>query len=139
MQSRFAHIVRWLAGCCATAAFVASTGCDSGEIGSVSGTLTRKDGTSLPRARVVARSSETGKSAYGTTDESGRYALGIASEGDGVPPGNYDVVILEDLGDPDNRRRPTVSAKYREPSTSGIRLSVESGESVELNARLDPP
>lgn len=116
------------------AATVHVAGCARSEHGSIEGTLTRPDGTPLASARVVARSSETGATAYGTTDEKGSFNFG-----DEIAPGNYDISILEDRGDPDNRRSPTISAKYRDASTAHIRISVKPGEAAELKLTLDPP
>jgi Carboxypeptidase regulatory-like domain len=98
----------------------------------------RKDGTPLANARVVARSAETGKSAFGETDGQGRFELGGEIEGDGIPPGDYYVTIIEDTGDENQRRPATIAAKYRNADSSGLRLSVKAGESSELNATLDP-
>ena len=116
-----------------------STGCGNPERATVSGTLLRKDGTPLAGARVIARSNETGKAGYGQTDGHGRFELGVAEESDGIPPGDYYVVIVEDRGDEHNRRPPTIAAKYRNPSTSGLALTVKAGENAELNATLEPP
>jgi hypothetical protein len=114
-------------------------GCGASDRGGVIGTVLQKGGTPLAAARVVARSAETGLSAYGTTDADGKFVLKGDEQSDGIPAGNYDVVILEDRGDPDARRPPTIAAKYRDPATSGLRLSVEAGESNELSLTLDPP
>lgn len=116
------------------------TGCSrQGERGHVTGTLQTHGGTPLPGANVVATSGETGKSAHGTTDQAGHFELGMAAKGDGIPLGNYNIGIAEDRGDPDNRRPPTIATKYRDPATSGIKLTVSAGESKELNLKLDPP
>jgi hypothetical protein len=114
-------------------------GCGRSDRATVSGTLVRKDGTPLVRARVIATSAESGKSAYGQTDESGEFELGISEAGDGVPPGEYTVVILENRGDAEVPPPATISKKYRDRSKSGINLSVEAGDSEQLQLRLDPP
>jgi hypothetical protein len=80
---------------------------------------------------------DTGKSAYGTADSEGRFTLRSDAEEDGVPPGNYDIVVLEDRGDPDSRRRPTIAAKYRDPATSGLKVNVGAGEATEATFTLD--
>jgi hypothetical protein len=113
-------------------------GCGASDRGRVSGTVLRKDGTPLATARVIARSTETGLTVYGTTDSDGKFALSGDEQSDGIPAGDYDVVILEDRGNPDERRPPSIAAKYRDPATSGLTLSVEAGESKELNLTLDP-
>jgi hypothetical protein len=87
----------------------------------------------------VATAKETGKSAYGRTDDAGHFELGVGENGDSIPPGNYDVIIVEDRGDPDNRRPPAIAAKYGDARTSGLQVSVEEGETNQLNVTLDPP
>ncbi len=128
----------WLAA--ALTAVCIDAGCArQGDRGSVTGTLQTSNGTSLQGANVIATSSETGKSAQGTTDQAGHFELGTAAKGDGIPLGNYNIGIAEDRGDPDDRRPPTIAARYRDPATSGIKLTVNAGESKELNLKLDPP
>jgi hypothetical protein len=112
-------------------------GCGGSSTGTVHGTVLHSDGSPLVGARVIARSA-AGETAYGTTDANGRFELGAAS-GDGVPPGDYDVIVLEDRGDPDSRQSLTVAAKYRDPEKSGLAVSVQPGESQPLNLTLDPP
>jgi hypothetical protein len=114
-------------------------GCGGADRASVSGTLQRSDGTPLVGARVIARSSETGKYAYGQTNGDGHFELGVEEEGDGISPGEYYVTIVEDLGDTSNPLPRTISRKYRDPATSGLSLSVNSGEESVLDAKLDGP
>jgi hypothetical protein len=128
----------WLTASFAVVSLLGMPGCSVSNGGKVSGTVKRKDGTSLVGARVVARSADTGKSAYGTTDSDGRFELGSAEHGDGVAAGDYDVIVLEDRGDPDTRRPPTIAVKYRDPATSGLNVTVRAGETQEMNLTLDP-
>jgi len=111
-------------------------GCGAADTGRVSGTVQSASGAPLVRARIVARSAETGKSAYATSDSSGRFEL----NGDeaGLAAGEYDVIVLEDRGDPDSRRPLTVAAKYRSHETSGLKVTVKAGETTEVNLKLDP-
>jgi Carboxypeptidase regulatory-like domain len=112
------------------------TGCGGSERANVTGKLTHRDGSPLVGARVIATSGDTGASVYGNTDGYGAFELSIPEE-DGVPPGSYEVVVIEDRGDMDNRVKPTIASKYRNASTSGISFSVESGESENLELTLD--
>jgi hypothetical protein len=114
-------------------------GCGSSDHGNVTGTLLRKDGTPLAGARVVARSLETGDSAYGITDSAGKFDLGKSGEAPGIPPGEYAVFIIENRGDPDHRQPVSIAAKYRNPSASGLKVKVAQGEQAEVNLTLDPP
>jgi len=122
----------------AGAALAATYGCGSSDRGTVTGKLSRSDGTPLVGARVVATSPD-GQTAYGTTNDRGEFSLGAGKDTKGVLPGDYQLIVIEDLGDPDNRRRPTISAKYRKAETSALRVGVSAGEKVELNLTLDPP
>ena len=117
----------------------AVAGCGDTNKASVSGTVVRKDGSPLVGARVVARSKETGTSGTGLTDQQGKYELGTSEIGDGIPPGNYYVIVIEDLGDPDNPQRPRISTKYMRPSASGLQLGVQAGENMAFDMTLDPP
>ena len=112
-------------------------GCGGSDRATVSGTLLHQDGTPLVGARVIARSDATGKSAYGQTNGKGYFELGGAKEGDGIPPGDYYVTIVEDFGDENNPRPASISNKYRNPNTSGLGLSVKAGEEAVLDAKLD--
>jgi Carboxypeptidase regulatory-like domain len=105
----------------------------------VSGTLLRHDGTPLAGANVVAQATDAGKSASATTDAQGRFEIGNAAQGDGIAPGNYNVFIVEDLGDRDSRQRPTIADKYKDPAKSGISITVKPGDTQELNLTLDRP
>jgi Carboxypeptidase regulatory-like domain len=115
------------------------SGCGASDRGGIRGSILRKDGTPLAGARVVARSLETGESAYATTDANGRFDMGSSEQSGGVSAGDYDGIVLENRGDPDSRRPLSISEKYREPSSSGLSVSVRSGESQEMNLKLDPP
>jgi hypothetical protein len=115
------------------AALLEFAGCSTSDHGSVSGTLVRKDGSPLAKARVVAHSKDTGATAYGTTDDSGHFQIN-----NGLAPGDYDVNILEDRGDPDNRRPPTIAAKYRDPARSGVSINIQAGDTTKLSLTLEP-
>ena len=85
----------------------------------------------------MARCEATGKSASGWTDKDGHYELGTMEPGDGVLPGEYFVMLMEDRGDMDNPRPATISPKYRNPQVSGLKFSVEPGESTVFDVTLD--
>jgi len=101
-------------------------GCGGSDRATVSGTLLHQDGTPLVGARVIAQ-----------TNGKGYFELGGAKEGDGIPPGDYYVTIVEDFGDENNPRPASISNKYRNPNTSGLGLSVKAGEEAVLDAKLD--
>ena len=116
------------------AAMFELVGCGKSDRGSVCGTLLHKDGSPLVAARVVAHGKESGETAHAATDASGYFEIK-----DVLEPGDYVVNILEERGDPDNRRKPTIAAKYRNPAKSGINVSIQAGDDAELNLTLDSP
>lgn len=119
-------------------ALAAAAGCSKSNVVSVSGKALRKDGTPVRGAQVIARSDESGKTVNGQTDANGHYDLGTEKAGDGVPPGNYYVVVIEDLGDEHARRPATIANKYSKPSTSGLKFTVQAAEKTVFDMSLDP-
>jgi hypothetical protein len=115
------------------------SGCARSDIAKVTGTVTRKDGTPLAKAELVARSNETGKSGNGQTDAQGHYTLTSRDGTGGLPPGDYYVIVAEDLGSISSPRRPTIDGKYANGQTSGLTFSVKAGEKLVFNIALDPP
>lgn len=111
-------------------------GCASSERSQVTGRVVRHDGTPLVGATVTARSQETGRWASGVTDVEGAFTLGTQTPGEGLPPGEYYVVVQEDRGDMDQRPA-TIPQKYGKPSASGLTLTVEAGRSATLEVTLD--
>ena len=114
-------------------------GCGSASRATVSGTLKSADGTPLVGSRITARNEKTGQSATGVAGQDGQFELGQEKPGDGLPAGDYRVVIVEDLGDWDHPQRPSIARKYGKPATSGLTLSVKPGEHLVLEIKLDPP
>jgi hypothetical protein len=117
-------------------AIVVSAGCGSDKV-TVSGRATRSDGSPLARARVTYRSNDTGKWASGVTDSDGHYELGTATKGDGILPGEYYVIVVEDRGNFDSPRPRTIAAKYEIPQQSGLSCTIKSGQSTTYDMVLD--
>lgn len=114
---------------------VVAAGCGGSDRAAVQGRITRHDGTPLAGATVTARSDETGKWAKGVTDADGKYELGVVNAGDGIPPGDYYVTVVEDRGD-QGQLPATIPAKYGK-STSGLTLTLSAGDAKEFNVTLD--
>jgi hypothetical protein len=132
--------MRWAIGGASASLLLTATfvGCDGAALGTVSGTVTRKDGTPLAKADLVARSNDTGKSGTGQTDGQGHYTLMSRDGTEGLPPGDYYVIVAEDLGGISNPRKPTIDGKYANGKTSGLTFSVKPREKLEFNIALDP-
>jgi hypothetical protein len=116
-----------------------SLGCGGSENARVSGQAAYSDGKPFVGGRVIARSNATGVSATGITDEDGNFELTTASNDDGVPPGDYNVSVVEQSGELDVRRKPTIAAKYADPARSGIAFTIQPGQDQEIELKLDPP
>lgn len=116
-----------------------AVGCGGQGRTTVTGRVTRTDGSPVVGARVVARCPDKGISARGRTDANGEYELGGLKQGDGVEPGEYVVIVSEDRGSWDNPRPRTVSAKYEVASASGLTLTVEPGKSITYDLVLEQP
>ena len=122
-----------------TASLMSTTfGCSRSNVAHVSGTVLRKDGTPVSGAHVIARSDETGKTANGQTDSSGHYELDIQNAGDVASPGDYYVIVIEELGDENTRRSATIAGKYAKSSTSGLKFTARAGENTAFDMSLDP-
>jgi hypothetical protein len=128
----------WIESVVLVAITTAFVGCGHSDNGTVTGTVLTKDGKPLANARVIARSSESGKAAYGTTNMSGEFKLGLKQEGDGLPAGEYQLSVFEDRGDSDNKRPPQIAPKYSNAATSGLSVKIEDGKSERLELKLDP-
>jgi hypothetical protein len=120
-------------------AIVICCGCQNDDRAYVSGVIKGSDGKPIVGATVVARCAATGKSGSGATNEQGKYELGVEKTGDGIPPGEYTVIVIEDLGDWDHPKRPSFSSAYSDTSTSGLSFSVEAGQKLEFDAELNGP
>ncbi len=112
-------------------------GCGGDGRAAVSGRVVRADGDPLSGARVVARSDATGKSASDTTDAEGRFELGGETPGDGVPPGDYAVIIIEDRGQTDGMRPASIAGRYADPAQSGLAFTVAPGESKTFDITVE--
>jgi hypothetical protein len=112
-------------------------GCSGADQATVQGTVVTNDGKPLVGARVIARLKNTGVSVTGGTDASGRFVLETSDAEPGIAAGDYEVIIVEDLGPMDAQRRPSIAMKYRNAATSGLEFTSTPGEEKELNWTLD--
>jgi hypothetical protein len=120
-------------------AFLTIVGCGGSDRIGITGRVTRKDGTPLVGAKITFRSPRTGTTAIGFTDNDGRYELGTATMGEGIPPEGYYVTVDEDRGLVTNPKPRTVREKYASYSDSGLKFKVEEGGPTTYDMVLDPP
>ena len=112
-------------------------GCGGDGRAAVTGRVVRADGSPLAGARVVARSDTTGKSASDSTNAEGRFELGGETPGDGVLPGDYAVIVIEDRGQTDGMRPASIAGKYADPAQSGLAFSVAPGETKTFDITVE--
>ena len=138
--NRFSWSRRNVIGLLPLVAFgVALAGCNSKQA-SVNGRITKKDGSPVARARIVVRSTDTAnlKSAYGITDTDGHFQLQAPESRDGMDPGVYSVIVIEDRGGLDGINPRTIAEKYERHDRSGLSLEVEQGKQQVFDFVLDP-
>lgn len=139
MSAQFEFRVRGLVVSAIALALAVLTGCSGVDQCQVTGRVTRTDGTPVAGARVMGDPGGGGTMVYGITDGEGHFALSTGDPKTGVPPGDYQVGVVEDVGDPERPKPRTVAAKYARPASSGFSFSVAAGDDHRLDLILDPP
>lgn len=112
-------------------------GCSSSDLASVSGKVVRHDGAPVAGVQLTARSAESGKWGSAVTDQDGRYFLSSASAERGLPPGAYELIIIEDRGDVDEPAAKTIPRKYGDAATSGLSFSIKPGDEIVYDVTID--
>lgn len=112
-------------------------GC-SGADTHVSGTVLRADGSPFAGISVVARCEETGKSFFGTTDQSGYYELSNQAIPTGLTPGDYLVTVAETSERSNEFVPATIPPKYSSYNMSGLTFHLSPGESKVFDIKLEP-
>jgi hypothetical protein len=79
-----------------------------------------------------------GKSGVGITDKDGHYTLNGKEPGSGVEAGEYTAIIMEDRGQTDSMRPPTIAARYADPAQSGLSFTLQPGEKKVVDITVDP-
>ncbi|GHT41410.1 hypothetical protein FACS189443_3140 [Planctomycetales bacterium] len=112
------------------------TGC--GKSISVGGKVVFSDGEPLGTGKVVF---EDGKNAYrGKINEDGTFSLGQLKDGEGIPPGRYQVYVAEAWRfEPDNLNQiELVNVKYRRKDTSEIAYEI-TGKRTDIVITVEKP
>ena len=106
-----------------------ATGCGSGNVG-LRGTVTFSDDGSPLTVGTVGFLKD-GKIARGTIKKDGTYIVGFEKETDGLPPGQYNVVITgAEIPIGENLREQLIDKKYSNPDTSELTLEVNASTRV---------
>jgi hypothetical protein len=96
-------------------------------------------------AGIVGFSNETtGIHMTANLDKEGRYRVSMA-KGFGLPPGEYQVAVYPFVADlpigsttrPEPREFPNIPPRYRQPTTSGLTLTVHEGDNP-YNIDMEP-
>ena len=135
MLTHFKHY--FLLGNGAVCCLVLIVGCSSSDLANVSGKVVSHDGAPVVGAQLTARSAESGKWGSAVTDQEGRYSLSSAAEERGLPPGAYEMIIIEDRGDVDAPAAKTIPRKYSDAATSGLSFSIKPGDEIVYDVTLD--
>jgi hypothetical protein len=131
---------RVMAYCCIAALGSISSGCSQSGRAEVNGRVLLKDGTPLVGARVMATPTGAGKTAYGSTDDAGKYILSVGEIGEGLPPGDYLIAVLEMSNRREGQKNsPKIANRYLDSNTSGLSFTVDGGQIKALDLTLDPP
>jgi hypothetical protein len=98
----------------------------------VQGKLTWADGSpaaELAGAQVVFESAALKTGARGEVKADGGFLLSTYQADDGVPPGDYQVAVLEHRPSPDGKflKPPIMDPKFSSFATSGLTATVKSG------------
>ncbi len=121
-------------------------GCGGGLPASVGGTV-MLDGKPLTTGNVTFQSQESGITAYGQIQSSGRYTLQTGTD-KGLPAGEYTVTVvatepLPAVTDPKVAPAPPkliTPAKYNNPASSGLKFTVKTGSNdIDLSLNSNGP
>ena len=88
---------------------------------------TREPGTcSVLRSASVLLSNRAARRFTDTRSDSGEIRLEVAEEEPEGAARDYDVMIVEDTGGPDNRLPATIATKYQDAAKSGLKVTMQS-------------
>ena len=110
----------------------------------VTGKVTFPDGTPLTKGQVMFQ--KEGFVASGNIQQDGTYSAGKLKDGDGLPPGKYQVYITgtmvsggSDATSPSLTSRPIslIAPKYTAPNTSNLTVEVKGNTTFDFT--VEPP
>jgi hypothetical protein len=110
------------------ALLLAAAGCNSSGLYPVQGKIVDLKGNSIPgiEGSQIHFSSLDGKiSSVGEVQADGSFSLFTHKPGDGVQPGEYEIVIVRKWLDPEHAAPLAIDPKYESFATSGLKRTVE--------------
>ncbi len=103
------------------------------------GKVTFSDGKPLTTGMVVFQTSTF--EARGALDKEGKYQVGSYNNGDGIPPGTYQVFISGasqlEMGEKGMKDVPLIDSKFTLPDESGLTFTVD-GKNRTFDIVVDP-
>jgi hypothetical protein len=114
--------------------FFVVVGCGQGHV-SGSGTVKYSTGELVPSGIIFFSNPQFN---YTGNIKNGTFELGGLKEGDGLPPGKYNVHLLGTQVT-EEAEIPLFDAKYNNPETSGIVIEVKSGEKNHFEITVEKP
>jgi hypothetical protein len=127
---------RWLGIAAVGLALTGAAGCGGTHLYPVRGTVAFKDGapiTPLVGGQVVFEPLEPGakESARGEIQPDGTFRLGTYQNGDGAPPGQYQVLVMPPAPSPSDEKRPkpqVMQRRYQRPNETPLKFTVTRGD-----------
>jgi hypothetical protein len=131
-------MVTFMHGCAMLVVLLLSCGCGgSGQV-PVAGRVLFEDGEPVQSGRIEFRSRSQSVRGTGELDAQGRFRLRTDDGTDGLPPGDYDAVVVQmvmvdklALAEHDDHGRP-LSRRYADYYTSGLEATVPPQGTTEL-------
>ena len=133
----------WPAKLCCLLALALMTGCGGSGNVPASGRVLFSDQQPVRSGKVEVRSAGSAARGIGTIDNEGYFSLKTDDQRDGVPPGDYDAVVVqfivaEDLSVADHNHGRPVPRRYADYYTSELRLSVPENGTDKLLLEVKP-
>jgi hypothetical protein len=108
----------------------------------LAGRVTISNGAPLSGARLIFHANGTSSNEMNylsaATDKDGYYSAGSVANGEGIPPGEYAVSVIESVGNQDHPLPSKINIKYSQAKKSGLQVTVPT-EGHKYDIVLDPP
>jgi hypothetical protein len=124
-------------------ALALSTGCGGSGNVPASGRVVFSDQQPVRSGKVEVRAASGNARGIGTIDNEGHFSLKGDDQRDGVPPGDYDAVVVqfivaEDLSVADHNHGRPVPRRYADYYTSQLRVTVPENGTDKLLIEIEP-
>ncbi len=111
-------------------------GC-GGPVGPTSGVVRFDDGTPVQAGSIELRRTTDQQRFSSRISPNGTFEP-VSQDGDlGLPPGQYDVVVVQDLAIEDHTHGKTVPRRYADYYTSGLKVEVTEGQTTPVEVVIE--